>query len=203
VVEDYRRQGVLDHRHLVSRAVDDPGDAGIRLCERRFVGKLVLRGRPTKRFRDAVKKALGHAPPETPNTVAEAGTLRILWLGPDEWLVTTPPGEETATHAALTNALASLHAAVTDVTEGRAVIGLSGVHARDLLAKGCPLDLHPWVFKPGDCAQSLYAKALILLHQIDDTPSYDIFIERSMADYLWAWLEDGAQEYGLAIVHQG
>ncbi len=205
MADAFLRQGVLDHLHLDARAADDPGgagaaDAGVVLCERRFIGKINLRGRPTQRFRAAVKSALGVEPPVAPNTATGAGDVTVLWLGPDEWLAVTAPGAETKTAHALERALGALHCAVTAVGEGRAVIGLSGRNALDVLMKGCPLDVHPRVFAPGRCAQSTYAKALILLHQTGDEPAYDIYVERSFADYLWTWLEDAAQEYGLAVV---
>ena len=205
--ESYQRQGVLDHLHLDARATDrqgdDPGDAGVVLCERRFRAKLNLRGKPLKKFLEAATGALGLALPKTPNTTASSGDLTALWLGPDEWLVIGPPGREGAIAEGLREALAGQHCAVTDVTEGRTVIGLAGPRARDVLMKGCPLDLHPRQFKPGDCAQSSLAKCTVILHQtadLDTGPAYDIYVERSFADYLWAWLEDAALEYGLAVV---
>ncbi len=199
--ESYLRQGVLDHLHLAARADGEAGEAGVVLCERRFPGKVNLRGKPTKRFREAARSVLGFEPPTTPNTAAGARGRAALWLGPDEWLVVTPPGDEARTDAGLRKALAEFrHAAVTDVSDGRAVIGLSGPNARDVLMKGCPLDVHPRAFKAGDCAQSTYAKALIIVHQTSDAPAYDIYVERSFATYLWTWLEDAAAEYGLAVV---
>ena len=33
-----------------------------------------------------------------------------------------------------------------------------------------------------------------------DAPAYDIYVERSSVDHLWSWLEDAAEEYGLAVV---
>ncbi|MFQ5784845.1 MAG: sarcosine oxidase subunit gamma [Alphaproteobacteria bacterium] len=200
MAESYQRLGVLDHLHLDARAVDDPGDAGVVLCERRFVGKLNLRGEPTKKFRDAVKRALGFEPPTKPNTSTGTEGRTAFWLCPNEWLIVTPPDGEAETVEALRAALDGQHIAVTDVSEGRTVIGLAGSHARDVLMKGCPLDLHPRVFETGDCAQSHLAKALVILHQTDAAPAYDIYVERSVADYLWTWLEDAAGEYGLAIV---
>ncbi len=204
MVEAYLRLGVLDHRHLDARAADDPGNSGVILCERRFRAKINLRGKPLKKLLDAARKPLGLTLPKRPNqTAAGAGKgkgLTALWLGPDEWLLVGPPGSEGGIVAGLREALKGQHAAITDVTEGRTVIGLSGRNARDLLMKGCPLDLHGRQFKPGDCAQSALAKATIILHQISDAPAYDIYVERSFADYLWSWLEDAALEYGLAVV---
>jgi sarcosine oxidase subunit gamma len=200
VADHYLRQGVLDHLHLDARTVEDAGEAGVLLCERRFIGKVNLRGEPNKKFRTAVAGALGFEPPVKPNTTAAGGEHVALWLGPNEWLVVSAPGAEHETAAALREALAGQHVAVTDVSEGRTVIGLGGKNARDVLSKGCPLDIHPRVFKPGQCAQSTCAKANILLHHTADTLAWNIYVERSFADYLWTWLEDAATEYGLAVV---
>ena len=199
MVEAYLRLGVLDHRHLDARASDQPADAGVSLCERRFRAKINLRGKPLKKFLDASAKAISLSLPKTPNQTTTAEGITALWLGPDEWLVTGPPDSEGGIAARLREALKGQHAAITDVTEGRMVIGLAGRNARDILIKGCPLDLHASQFKPGDCAQSALAKTVIILHQTTDAPAYDIYVERSMADYLWRWLEDAALEYGLAV----
>ena len=200
MVEAYLRLGVLDHRHLDARAADDAGNSGVILCERRFRAKINLRGKPVKKFLDGVRKALGLTLPKTPNTTAAGKDLTALWLGPDEWLLVGPPGAEGGIAKGLRDALKDQHAAITDVTEGRTVIGLAGRNAGDILMKGCPLDIHPRQFKSGDCAQSVLAKATIILHQTSDAPAYDIYVERSFADYLWTWLEDAALEYGLAVV---
>ncbi len=194
MVEAYLRLGVLDHRHLDARAADSVSDAGVALCEHRFRAKINLRGKPVKKFLDAARKALGLTLPKKPNRTAAGKDLTALMLGPDEWLVVGAPGSEGGLAEGLRGALEGQHCAITDVTEGRTVIGLAGRNARDLLMKGCPLDLHPRQFKTGDCAQSALAKALIILHQTSDAPAYDIYVERSFADYLWSWLEDAAEE---------
>ncbi len=200
MVEAYLRLGVLDHRHLDARAAESVADAGVTLCERRFKAKINLRGKPLKKFIDAARRALGLSLPKSPNSTVSAKGITALWLGPDEWLVVGPPGSEGKIAVDLRAALAGQHAAITNVSEGRTVIGLAGRHARDVLMKGCPLDVHPREFKTGDCAQSALAKAIIILHQTSDAPAYDIYCERSMADYLWSWLEDAAEDYGLAVV---
>ena len=80
------------------------------------------------------------------------------------------------------------------------MIRVTGPRARDLLAKGCPLDLHPSLFAKGACAQTVMAKAGVLIHAVDDGPTYDLYVLRSFAEYLWRWLEDAAQEYGVAVL---
>ncbi len=201
MVEAYLRQSSLDHLSLDARAVADPGDAGVIAGERRFVAKVNLRGDVSDpAFAAAVKTALGFVPPTAPNTVDGKRDRYALWLGPDEWLVIGAPDTQDKTVAALRSALAGRVAAVTDVSEGRTVIRLCGPRARDVIAKGCPIDLHSRAFGPGRCAQSRYARALVILHQLDDAPTFDLYVERSFADYTWRMIEDAALEYGFAVV---
>lgn len=77
---------------------------------------------------------------------------------------------------------------------------MSGARARDVIAKGCPLDLHPRVFGPGHCAQTYFDRAGIMILQTSTAPSFELIVRRSYADYLWAWLTDAASEYGYAVV---
>lgn len=159
-------------------------------------GKINLRGDPADQaFLDAVRDAVGAAPPTDTNTVASAGQNEILWLGPDEWLVVTPEGGQGTMETALGEALAGQHVSVVDTTDARTMIRLHGAHARDVLMKGCPLDLHPRAFGPGQCGQTIIAKADVLIHQRDDAPTYDIYVPCSFARYLWDWLVDAAKEF--------
>ena len=167
--------------------------AGLHVSETPQTGKLNLRGRGES-FRVAVERALGLALPE-PNRAAGKDGVGVLWLGPDEWLVTCTADHEAELVHSLGNALAGIHAAVTDVTDSRTVFRVSGPGAREVLAKGCTLDLHPRAFAAGHVAQSTLAKADVILHQADDAPdgpAYEVYVLRSFADYLWRWLEDAA-----------
>ena len=177
-----------------------PADASVTLTERPFLVHLNLRGDPSDRaFLDAAERELGVGLPLEPNTVARGRDLAVLWLGPDEWLVLAPP-ERTGVEADLRQALDGQRHAVVDVSGGQTVVSLSGGRARDVLAKGCTLDLHPRVFGLGRCAQTLIARANVTIWQDDETPSYDLIVRRSFADYLALWLSDASREYGLAAV---
>jgi sarcosine oxidase, subunit gamma len=175
---------------------------GIRLGERRL-GKIELRGDPGDRiFMAAVGRAIDLLLPGEPNTTAARGDLVALWLGPDAWLLTCPPDEAAAHIGSLREALSDVHAAITDVSDGRVALRLRGPNARDVLAKGCPLDLHPRAFAAGRCAQSLLAKGSMLVHLVaDDTrgPTFDLYVARSFAHYVYAWLEDAGREYGVQV----
>ena len=179
-----------------------PADgAAVVISERPFLGHLNLRGDPADGgFTKASAGVLGFRLPTDPNTAVGEGGLLALWLGPDEWLVVTPPDAQTSLAQSLEAELDGIHASVTDGTGGQTVITLSGPRAREVLAKGCPLDLHPAVFKPGDCAQTLLAKANVTIRCVGDSPSFELIVRRSFAEYTALWLRDAALEYGCAIV---
>ena len=177
------------------------GDAGVIISERPFLGHLNLRGDPEDAgFTSAAASVLGFGLPIEPNTVAARGELLALWLGPDEWHIVTPPAAQTPLLDSLEAAFDGMHVAVSDVTGGQAVITVSGPRARDVLAKGCPLDLHPTVFKPGYCAQTLLAKANVIIRCVDgESPCYELIVRRSFAEYAAGWLEDAGVECGVGV----
>ena len=112
-------------------------------------------------------------PPVPPNTVVGDA----IWLGPDEWLVLGGREED----------YADMPAAV-DVSANRVCLELSGAGAADVLARGCALDLHPSVFPTGRCAQTLVARAQVILYRTED--AFRLLVRPSFAEYLRAWLRD-------------
>ena len=161
-----------------------------------FLGYINLRGRADNTaFLAGVLKALGTEPPLEANTVKQAGEHRIFWLGPDEWLVITPAGQQAAVKADLMKALDGVFASVVDNSSGLTMIEITGDHAADLLATDCPLDLHPRVFKAGQCAQTRLAKAGMTLAPKMDGSGFDVIIRRSFADYLLLWLLEARKAF--------
>lgn len=155
-------------------------------------GLLNLRGRGGEAgFRDAVAEVLGAVPPAEPNTTGRGRGVTLFWLGPDEWLAVADPGEA-LTREALAARLEGVHAAVTEVGDGHTWMELTGHQARDLLARGCPLDLHPEAFPAGRCAQTRLAQASVLLHAVE-ADRLRVQVRRSMACYLWTWLAASAE----------
>ena len=139
---------------------------------------------------------LGGSLPRTPNTSATTVNGKmLLWLGPDEWLVTGPAEEGAQLEDTLRGRLDGRHHALTDVSAMYATLSLSGPRAREVLMKACRLDLHPRAFAPGACVQTSLAKANVILHQTDDAPSYEITVRNSFSVYLATWLLDAMAEY--------
>ena len=142
----------------------------------------------------AANAVLGFALPDKANTWAGDARTAALWLGPDEWLVLAEPRREAELCSALRAAFGDRHHSVVDVSAMRAIIELSGADARLVLAKGCPLDLHAGNFGPGHCAQSLLAKAQVILQCIDSKPVMRVLVRNSFGNYAAEWLLDAAAE---------
>ena len=162
----------------------------VALAELRFAEQIGVRVRPpVAAYLAGVPLAM------QANRVASMREVRTLWLGPDEWLVTSPEGAAPDLIGRLSRALAGRHAQVLDLSSSRAVIEIAGPRARSLLEKGCGLDLHPRAFGPGCCAKTLFAKLPVIIDQLAITPSYRLFVRRSAARWLARWLIDAAEEF--------
>ena len=147
---------------------------------------------------EALESQLGQSLPTTPNTLSE-GEHRIYWLGPDEWLILTDLSQAALLMEKLRKSVTGKYVALNDVSGGQIVLRLDGTGVRDLLAKGCTLDIHPRVFTAGMCAQSGLAKANVLIGLAGQSESFDIVVRRSFSDYLLRWLLHGADEFGVTI----
>lgn len=143
-------------------------------------------------FVAAFERTVGCRPPAAPNTVARSANYDVLWLGPDEWLVrSSAPVRAGVLEAKLAPELGECYAAAVDVGSGYTVVEIEGTRVREVLSRGCPLDLHPSLFKPGQCAQSLYFKASIVLIPIA-ADRFELVIRRSFADYFCRIMLDAA-----------
>jgi sarcosine oxidase subunit gamma len=139
----------------------------ITLAEVPYLAQVNLRLDPKGPAADAVAVELGVPLPTEAGTSARSGGLTLAWLGPDEWLVLGPPDTEGELQGRLRSAVGSAHASVVDVSAQRTTLLVAGPQARDLLALGCTLDLHPRSFGEGGCAQTMLARAQVVLLRRD------------------------------------
>ena len=169
----------------------------VQITEVPFKAQITLRVDPKSPAAERIGTALGAMLPNQPGDVAQARDVLVLWLGPDEWLLVGSEGAAEAVQDAVSTAVAGEHAAVVDVSAHRTILDVSGPKTRELLNKGCALDLHPRSFEAGRCAQTMLARAGVILVCRDAAqPRFWVFVRSSFARYLADWLCDTAAEYG-------
>jgi sarcosine oxidase subunit gamma len=167
-----------------------------RLREVPYLAQIDLRIAPDDRAAlNAVASVVGPLPTD-PNTFTGGPDGSVLWLGPDEWLLVGPPDGAAALESHLRLALgeAVTGVAIVDVSANRTTLELRGPNARAALESGCSIDLHPRAFGPGHCAQTLLARAGVIIQQLTDEPMYRIFVRPSFAIYVATWLKDALEE---------
>ncbi len=167
----------------------DPIEGRNNLREQPWCGKINLRGDPKNRqFLANAESVLGIQLPLQPNTQHASADQTCYWTGPDEWLLHCRLDATGPMVKALKAKLRDTHFAVTEVTDYYTVLHLDGSDAIALLSRACPLDLHSEKFTVGDCAQTRFGHASILLHKTGDTPSFDIQVRWSYTEYVWNYL---------------
>ena len=144
----------------------------------------------------APSERLGIDLPTVPNTWVPTEDGRVVWLGPDEWLLTSTTDAPEALETRVRAAVAPLGGFATDVSAQRIGLRLSGARVRDVLAKGCSIDLHPRVFGRGSSAQTALGQAGVVLLALSGTgDDYAVLVRSSFAGYLADWLLDAALEF--------
>jgi sarcosine oxidase subunit gamma len=181
------------------------------LAEVPFLAMVNLRVDPAGPVAGRIAALLGVELPTEPNTVVSSPAWSVLWLGPDEWLVLGPDGAAPDLVELLRGLLAGQRGSAVDLSANRTTISLTGPCARDLLEQGCPLDLHPRVFGPGRCVQTMLARTQVVIWRsaqgaagtdgvdggADGEPgeTFRLLVRGSFAGYLAAWLTDAAGEH--------
>ena len=130
--------------------------------------------------------------------VAHGKAVSFVGYGPGQWLAVSESLANEALAGDLAQRLGDL-ASISDQSGGRTVLRLSGPRARDVLAKGLPIDLHPRAFGPGSAATSTISLMGVQLWQVDDAPTYDIALFRSLSASFWRWLTASAAEFGYEV----
>lgn len=144
--------------------------------------RMILRGGPAAIAQAAA--ALGFALPHQACRATSLNGRHALWLGPDEWLLLSPPD---GLGAALDGHAHSL----VDVSHRQVALRLAGADAADQLNAGCPLDLHVDAFPVGMCTRTILGKSEIVLWRTEPD-AFRLEVARSFAPYVRAFLEEAA-----------
>ncbi len=117
-----------------------------------------------------------------------------LPLAPEQWMLVAKDSADGSFHKTIAAKIAGI-GYVSEQSDSRVCFRISGKHARNLMSRGCRLDLHPDVVSPGFCAQTTMAQIGVLLHQLDDNPDYDLYVYSGFARSFMDWLEHTAAQF--------
>jgi len=184
--------------HLRPGRFGAPGASPLTISERRVaVVQIMARDGQSAAVGAAVERTAGVKLP-APGESAMNGDTTALWIAPDTWLLLRelPAGEKLVDDL---TAACGRSASIVDQTCGKTAIRLSGAHARDVLAKGCRLDLHPRAFGPGRSAVTPIAHIQTVIVQVDATPAFELLVPSTLAQDFAAWLCVSAAQFGYEI----
>ena len=130
--------------------------------------------------------------PEATMQVNSNKDTRILWSGPSNWLLVS-------TKKDILNSVQKIcddkNFAVTDLSHSRAIIELKGSNSKEVLKKGCPINLNE--FKVNNCANSIFHGITITIDMISNDPeTFRIFALRSFGESLYHSITDACLEDG-------
>lgn len=187
----------LHHVGLAEIASQSEADAGIVFSEEGLLGHLTLRCDPSSPLIAVAQSILGVALPLNPLTSVEQGDLVLRWIAPDEWLITLPNHQVFDLETRFRNEMNG-HYSLVNGSGGMTVYKLRGERVVDMLRKSTPVDLHDSVFPVGKVVSTVFAKAGAVIRRTSET-EFELVVRRSFADYIWLWIQDASQEYGLAV----
>ena len=192
-----RGESPLHHVGLEGIADTPDADAGVVFSEAALMGHLTLRCEPSSPLIAVAQSILGVALPLSPLTSVEQGDLVVRWIAPDEWLISLPNHQvfdlETRFRAEMKG-----HHSLVNGSGGMTVYKLRGKHVVDMLKKSTPVDLHDSEFPVGKVVSTVFAKAGAVIRRTGES-EFELVVRRSFADYIWLWIQDASQEYGLAV----
>ena len=138
--------------------------------------------------RSALEAALDLELPAPSGIAAARDSILVFGLGPDEWLLRTPPRDEDEWLAHLEKALSSFPAGAVLVSDAYRVLQVVGPDTLDVLAQATGVDLDPGTFPTGRATRAGLAKVSAILHRVDEQPAFDLYVDSVVAAYVAQWL---------------
>ncbi len=180
----------LSHLGLV--AGNENSNAGVMVQDRR--GLAIAQVFAKKGKTATIAKKLGIS--AKPCMATEHKDYSALPLSPGQWMLFSTTGSDGSFQRLLQKKIAT-SGYVSEQSHSRAIIRISGPRVLDVLAKECRLDLHPSVAGPGFCTQTTMAGVGVLIHKIDDSPTFDLVVFAGFADSFWRWIVQASAEFGV------
>jgi len=130
--------------------------------------------------------------PKESSLVSANNETRILWSAPRTWLIIST--KEKIVKEINENCNEN-NFSVTDISHSRAIIKIKGSNAREVLKKGCPLNINE--IKKNICAGTIFHGITIVVDCIEDkTDDFNLLVLRSFGESFYHHITDAALEFG-------
>jgi heterotetrameric sarcosine oxidase gamma subunit len=146
----------------------------------------------------AMKQNFGLVVTDGPRWISAQG-MTVLGIGPGKWLAVREREGNGDFVAQLSKGLEGL-ASVVEQFGALGVLRLSGPMLYPTVEKGVQLDLAARAFPVGRVAVTSIAHVGITLWKIDEAPTIELAVARSLAGSFLHWLETSAAPHGLEAV---
>ena len=121
---------------------------------------------------------------------------RILWSAPRTWLIISSKKniinniKDKCDHE---------NFAVTDISHSRAVIQIKGLQAKEVLKKGCPININE--IQVNNCAGTVFNGITVVVDFVNNNPdTFNLLALRSFGETFYHHITDAALEFGYAGV---
>ena len=132
-------------------------------------------------------------PLENPKVTANKET-RILWNAPRTWLIIS---SKKNIISAIKDKCDHENFAVTDISHSRAVIQIKGLQAKEVLKKGCPININE--IQVNNCAGTVFNGITIVVDFVNNNPdTFNLLALRSFGETFYHHITDAALEFGYA-----
>lgn len=195
---------MFEQQSALASVLDEVGREGISGKRQLSIGEVggwsliqvAAYARTLDKFECALRLLLGTVLPTQAGEVTLAGVRGLFKIAPLQFWISTRDGDDLV--PALLRAVGPAIGTVTPLTHGRTRIFVKGTMARELLAKGVAVDLHPSVFRINAFALTGLHHTPILIHH-SDVDRYDLYVMRTFALSIWRWLIDAALPFGYVV----
>lgn len=168
------------------------GSGAVLVAAQRRVGMVTLKADLSNTTTcAAIKKILGQDIPKQ----RKIGN-GVAWMAPDELLIMVPEGTQPEALAQRLNAEIKAPVLAADVSDARAVFTLKGNKAREVLAKGAPIDLSTEAFGLGDFRRTRLGQVAVAFW-MEAEDEFQLICFSSMREFMFQWLTNAAQKDSL------
>ena len=169
------------------------GSAGLRLQDLSLAHREGVRGAGAREW----LLSQGHKLPDAPNQIVASGESGfVMSLSHREFWLLEPDSEASIDRPASEAVAEGVWPLYCQ--HSHAWLQLAGEPRAEVMAKLCGVDLSDAAFPMGSVAQTQAARVSVVVaaHQNDnDQPAFSIFVDQSLARYLWEAIEDAMAEW--------